>query len=145
MRSVASAADVDATATLLELWPYMQVADVAGNIPFSSEILDLWWQSQLVQTRAERSARGALMFAVFEALGDKVPAQYWTSLYEGAERQDESMPSLPAWRGTIIASREGRLGETVLLTLILLGEEGPGAGALLWPAHQRPTRCQRRP
>ncbi len=127
VRNAASTADVNATTTLLELWPYMQIADEAGNIPFSNEILDLWWQSQLATSRAERASKGALLFAVFEALGDQVPPRYWASLYEGAERQEDSMPALSAWRGTILAARAGRLGETVLLTLILLGEEGPGA------------------
>ncbi|MFN3232304.1 MAG: hypothetical protein ACE363_09120 [Alphaproteobacteria bacterium] len=127
VRNAASTADVNATTLLLELWPFMQVADVEGNIPFSNDILDLWWQSQFANSRAERAERGALLFAVFEALGDQVPPRYWASLYDGAERQQDSMPSLPAWRGTLMAARSGRLAETVLLTLILLGEEGPGA------------------
>jgi len=126
VRREASNANVDATARLLELWPYMQIADTTGKIPFSNEILDLWWQAQLVNTRAERASKGALLFAVFEALGNQVPQRYWTSLYEGAERADESMPALPAWRGTLLAARGGRLGETVLLSLVLLGEQGPG-------------------
>ena len=104
----------------------MQIADEGGNIPFSGDILDLWWQSQLIHPRAERARRGALLFSIFEALGKPVPEEYWSALYEGGERQDYSMPPLAIWRGAVSAGRTDRMGEAVLLSLAATGQNGPG-------------------
>ena len=127
VRSQALAGDVQATAALLELWPFMQIADESGDIPFSGDILDLWWQSQLVHPRAERARRGALLFSILEGLGKSVPEQYWHALYKGAEGQNYAMPPFAIWRGAVSAGRNDRMGEAVLLSLASIGDNGPGA------------------
>ena len=127
VRIQAATGDVAATTALLELWPLMQVADPQGAIPFDAEILDLWWQSQLIKPRAERARYAARVFALLEAVGKPVPPVYWSALYEGAEPNEVTMPALPIWRGAVSAGQGGRLGEAILMGLVSIGDQGPGA------------------
>jgi len=57
-----------------------------------------------------------------------VPESYWRELLSGPIRVTVSSPSAAAWHSLADASANFRLGETVLLALVVLGEDGP-AGA----------------
>lgn len=123
VQEAAAAGDARATFTQAQLWPLLVVAD--QETPFSENAFDGWWQGQSQLAGADRSRRGALFMAVLEGLGEPVPQAFWGGLYDGADQADGSVPPLPVWRGLNAAGEAGRLGETVLLALVVLGDGGP--------------------
>jgi hypothetical protein len=120
----ASGGDANATAAQDQLWPLMVVAD--SETRFDEQVFDGWWQDQSSLGGADRSRRGTVLMAVLEGLGMPVQQAFWGGLYDDAEAAQGTMPSLPVWRGLTPAAEAGRLGETVLLSLVVLGEAGPG-------------------
>jgi hypothetical protein len=119
----AAAGDAKATFTQAQLWPLLVVAD--PETQFSEDAFDGWWQGQSQLGGADRSRRGALLMAVLEGLGQPVPQAFWGGLYDGADQADGAVPPLPVWRGLNAAGEAGRLGESVLLSLVVLGDGGP--------------------
>jgi len=120
----ASGGDPNATVTQAQLWPLMVAAD--PEVRFDEPVFDGWWRNQSSLVRADRSRRATMLMAVLEGLGQPAPQTFWGGLYEGAEAADGRMPPLAVWRGLNAAAEAGRLGETVLLSLVILGDPGPG-------------------
>ncbi len=131
LRSAAANRDANATTDLIGLWPLMQMAAGSSQFPWSQDILDVWWQAQAVHPGPVRYARGLRVFSIFEALGQRVPAAYWSNLAAMEDLPDDrtvigdktvSSTNLLRLRD---AARRGQKGETVMLALICLGEDGP--------------------
>lgn len=122
VRAEADSAELGATSALLELWPLMQVAGAGGSVPWSDNILELWWQSQLVETRAERSRKGQLLYAILEAFDQPIDPAQWDAIYDGAVTEAVTMPPLVYWRGMMEAAQSDRVGEAVLLALAVIGD-----------------------
>ncbi len=125
LRAQAEGGDAQAASMLGALWPLLVVAD--PDQAFDEQALDAWWQGQADLDGADRSRRGALLMAVLEALGHPAPASFWTGLYDGAEAAGGVTPPLPVWRGLTAAGDAGRLGETVMLSLVAIGDGGPAS------------------
>ncbi|MGE0667065.1 MAG: hypothetical protein AB7O49_10960 [Sphingomonadales bacterium] len=123
VREEAAGGDPDATIVQAQIWPLMVVADAGAAV--SDGDLDSWWRTQALLSAGDLPARGPLLLSVLEGLGRPVEAGRWIDLY-GAEAVEARMPSLPVWRGLNAAAAANRLGETVLLSLVILGEPGPG-------------------
>ena len=70
-------------------------------------------------------ARASLLYNLLEGLGDLVPDPQWEELFDGPSQLATVMPRPAIWRAIDVASREVRVGETVLLSLLVLGEAGP--------------------
>ncbi|MCG8546023.1 MAG: hypothetical protein MJE12_17640 [Alphaproteobacteria bacterium] len=69
--------------------------------------------------------RAGLALTLFDAMGMDVPTEYWQMLLREPRWRSVALPS-PAFRRALDnASIAGRRGETVLLTLLILGREGP--------------------
>ena len=66
----------------------------------------------------------ALVYVLFDALGSPVPTQAWDPLFAAPLTVDGYLPSPAVGRSLDEASRSGRVGETVLLALIALGDAG---------------------
>lgn len=115
--------DKPAAEAMRALWPLATMADTQKALPWSPDTLDQWWQGQPAQGRQDR---GALLFAILEAMGYQIPDAAWTRLLEGAPLKETAAPALPYWRALLMAARDKRLGETALLSLIAMGEGGPG-------------------
>ncbi len=126
IRSIATAENIDATEALITLWPLKVVTDAEGMMPWSPEILELWWNSQLSFGFEERRDRASLLYSVLEALGYEVPEVAWNRLAAGDPGVETPQPALPYWRALLRAAEKQRLGETVLLVLISLDNEGLG-------------------
>lgn len=118
VRSAAFAGHVDATRALVDIWPMMVVSDQDNDIPWSKEILDLWWNGQMVLSPERRKEKASLFYAIAEALGHVVPEPMWQELI-GPLSQENSHPiPVAIWRNLIRAVAEKRQGETVLLSLL---------------------------
>jgi hypothetical protein len=136
LRNAAATRDASATTDLIGLWPLMQVAGATSRVPWSGEILQIWWQSQAIYPGAERVSRGLRVFTLLEALGRKIPANYWLELRsiaaanEVADQTGLSGASLSAqqlalMQGLREAAASKRLGESILWVAACLGEDGP--------------------
>lgn len=126
VRAEAGGGNVDATSALLDLWPLMQLAGSRDAMPWSENILALWWQARLVETRTERARKAQLLFSALEAFENAVPSDQWAQLYSGAAARPHNMPATTFWRSMMAAAQDGRIGETVLLAAIVIGEQNTG-------------------
>ncbi|MFQ5533898.1 MAG: hypothetical protein ACE5EM_03640 [Sphingomonadales bacterium] len=124
VRARAAEGDLDATKALLDMWPLFQIADPAGTLPWSEQILGLWWQGQSVLPAQERLERGRLLFALLEGLGQEIPGDFWAQLLDGPLAEAAGTPNMAVWRGMVAAAGHGRRAETVLLVLLALADDG---------------------
>lgn len=123
VRAEAGGGDLDATSALLDLWPLMQLAGLSEEIPWSENILALWWQARLIETHVERVRKAQLLFSALEAFEKAIPNDQWAQLYQGAGSQPYDMPATAFWRSMMAAAQDGRVGETVLLAAIVVGDQ----------------------
>ena len=122
IRADADGSELGAASALLELWPLLQVSGAGDSVPWSHNILELWWQSQLIETRAERARKGQLLYAILEAFDQPIEKAQWDIVSDGAVAEVVSMPPLVYWRGMIQAAQSGLVGETVLLAIAVIGD-----------------------
>ena len=105
-------------------WSILEVTS-GSKITFLDSETFFSWQSALRELSPESAiARTTLALAIFEALGYDIDPEYWRSLLNTIRRPTASTPD-PVLRRTLReASENGRIGETVLLGLLVLGREG---------------------
>lgn len=126
-RRNATGGDAEATRALINIWPLAILAANSGDIPWSDSILNLWWNGQMVLSPENRDAKATLFYALAEAFGYTVADDKWAELI--TENHTEGVQSIPlaVWREMIRAVGENKPAEAVLLSLIALGEDGPGS------------------
>jgi len=127
VRTAAFNGHVDATRALVDIWPMMVVSGYVASsedndVPWSNEILDLWWNGQMVLSPDQRQGKAALFYAIAEALGLIVPEAMWQEL-AGPIKIKQGHPSSVAipvaiWRSLIQSVSQKKLGETILLCLL---------------------------
>ena len=124
----------DAALAFLDLWPLIQLMDVKGTLGWNPDALKEWWEGE--QSLAGDSAyeRAAIVLTLMDAVGYEVPERLWQELMGASLTVTAYLPSVQLWRALETASQEFRIGETVLLSLLALGEVGP-AGANLTTLH----------
>jgi hypothetical protein len=126
----AAPSNPDAARAWTVLWPLAQLA--TRPAAWDPTMVMKWRAAQGPAGREDAGrARATLVFVLFEAVGQPVPADAWTSLVNGASA-GEPAPSEPAAIYALNhAVREQRRAETVALALIALGSRGPtGASPL---------------
>jgi hypothetical protein len=160
----------DTNKAIAQLMPIVRLMGSSEADEWHTAKISTWWASAKGQKDAV--AKAALLYSLFDALGEPVPAESWENLVTGGARRSVSMPNPALWfrlleateaagRGeggsesetaqstdiaTDIATDAGegasdagasigagrRVAETVLLSLLALGEAGPaGADPLL--------------
>ena len=119
--------DPQAGTAAASLWPYSRLA---GGTALSTD-------GTLATWRALRAGMGAgggevglhrgqtLLRAVFQALGERDPLS-WGQIASEGEAVNRIAPNAALLYALDEASESRRIGETVLLALIVLGAEGPG-------------------
>ncbi len=119
--------DSQAATAVASLWPYSRLA---GALASTWQVdLTTWAEVQVSLTPEQIAQRQLLLRTIFAALGESDPL-LWSDLI-GAQSLDQlatSQPDAALIYALSEASQSGRLGETVLLCLLALGEQGP-AGA----------------
>ncbi|MBH61934.1 MAG: hypothetical protein CL569_05695 [Alphaproteobacteria bacterium] len=115
----------DAALAFLDLWPLIQLMDVEGSLGWNPDALLGWWEGE--RSRAGDSAyeRAAIVLTLMDAVGYDVPESLWQELMEASLTVTAYLPSVQLWRALETASQDFRVGETVLLSLLALGEVGP--------------------
>lgn len=110
-------------AELASLMPVARLSGFEGAAEWNMENLHEWW----VAVKDSEGARdkAAMLAATLEALGEYVPDSIWTDLIAGTSHTAMMAPYPSHWFLLGDASSRGRVGETVLLSLVSLGDGGP--------------------
>jgi hypothetical protein len=113
----------ESAAALASLMPLARLAGSSDAEKWQAAEIAAWWDRVKGQEGAR--AQAALLFSLLEAVDEPVPPGLWDSLLDGPPRLNATVLQ-PAWWFRIeSAAKGGRIGETVLLALIALGEGGP--------------------
>ncbi len=107
------------------LKPLMRIAGSPQASDWKPRNLQDWWQA--VEQREQARTQAAMVFTMLAAFNNVIPDSFWAPLAQGPESVFVTMPHAFVWRSLETASRRGRLAETVLLSLISIGEKGPGS------------------
>jgi hypothetical protein len=119
-----------AAKAVLDLWPLMQLSDVNKELGWNPQAIDAWFPTQQkLLGEAVAAERSGLLFILLDALGYGLPDATWDGLLQGSLTITAYMPSSALVRSLEGAASNNRLGETVLLGLLALGDVGPRGAA----------------
>jgi hypothetical protein len=112
----------DSRQLLTEVGPLVHLAGANDGEPWSDDHLRRWAAGLADNESSRRHA--ALLYTLIEALDGSVPEDLWANLLEGPQRVTIAMPRPALWQRLHAATDAGRVGETILLALIALGDGG---------------------
>jgi hypothetical protein len=117
-----------ASTAAAELWPYSRLA--GGGAMTTDGNLAAWRDLRENMDRenvdaADLGRSQTLLRAAFQALGERDPLP-WGQIAAEGEAANRAAPSAALLYALDEASESRRIGETVLLSLIVLGADGPG-------------------
>lgn len=121
----AAFAEPDGAYAASVLWPLIAIGDREGSLPWSEERLDDWLTRQQELPDEVRAPRVTLMLSVLEGLGYAPAGGRWTTLLDGPLTVSRLMITPALASGLAEAAAAGRIGETVLLALLALGDLAP--------------------
>ena len=163
----------DTAKAIDQLMPIVRLMGSSEAAEWNTTKLSAWWET--VKERPNPDDDAAMLYSIFDALGEPVPADSWKKLVTGANRRTVTMPNPALWFRLLEATEAARrpepekktaksdetasdaaggafevrdpgtgdsgsaaprvrrrVAETVLLSLLALGEAGPaGADPLL--------------
>lgn len=123
LRQDASPAAAEA---LRALWPYERVADAPAAAPFGPQMIAAWRATQPPGTpKPDLDRRHTLILGLLQALGEPVASADWMVPLTDATVDPAPVPDAAILRALDMAAAHGRIGETVALSVIALGNEGP--------------------
>lgn len=124
--------ELAATAEAL-LWPVAWLADAEGRRSDATPLakrFEAWRQSQQRLDAAALRHRAPLVATLVFSSGERPDPSIVTPLLAGdLARESAPMPNLGLWLGVGAALESGRIGETALFSLALLGPEGAAGAA----------------
>lgn len=126
VRRSAVGGNADATRALINIWPLFVLTDESNSVPWSDDILDLWWNGQMVLSPENRDGRATLFYVMAEASGHRVSEAKWAELVSNNQLENVASISYGVWREMIRAVGENKPAEAIILSLIAMGDEGPG-------------------
>ena len=134
----------DAAAAMLQLAPLLYVGPGAGQDNRLGTAMDSvmdtvmagWWQGEVANAGAGRYQRAIRLFGLLSALGRDVSGDLWLPLFSARpiSHDADKKADIQGFQGSAAslllglqrAAKAGRRGETVLFSLLLLGDGGPG-------------------
>lgn len=125
-RQVVSDNEPSAALAVLKLWAPLTVGASSDSLPWTPTVLADWWRGVLSLSSTEAQTMGSTVLTVFDAVSLEVPDEVWDDLTVMAESVLVNRPSVGALRGLQAAALAGRVGETVLYSLVILGDAHPG-------------------
>jgi hypothetical protein len=105
------------------LWPMMRLA-FGEQIDDGGGGMEAWWNQFDPEEENERRARGAVYAALMTGLGDDAVDPLLPFLVIGPQQTSENMPKSVLIDAMTRSADAGRIGQTVLLALVVLGEGG---------------------
>lgn len=112
-----------ASTAAASLWPYSRLA---GGAALTTDGNLAAWRDLREGMGDDAPGRGqTLLRAAFQALGEQDPLS-WSQIVAEGEAANRAAPNAALLYALEEASESRRTGETVLLALIVLGENGPG-------------------
>ena len=124
-RLVVSDAEPNAALAVLKLWAPLMMGVSHNPLPMAPAALADWWTGVVSLDPAQAQSIGGAVLTTFEAVGIDTTADVWDSFTGFAAPVLVERPSVGALRGLATAASAGRIGETVLLSLVILGEAHP--------------------
>ncbi|MBL4602156.1 MAG: hypothetical protein JKY84_05390, partial [Emcibacteraceae bacterium] len=98
-----------------------------GDIPWSGDILNLWWNGQMVLAPQNRDDKAALFYAVAEAFQYEVSEEKWADLITDNHPENVQAIPLAVWCELIKSVGENKPAQSIILSLIAMGQDGPGS------------------
>jgi hypothetical protein len=122
--------DGDASKLQAQLWPLLHLAalDEGGYDPVR---LLAWYDAQSAKPAAALAERASLLFGLFGALGDKVPAAAWLPLLVNTSDAPRPVPGTATLLELGTAAADARLGEAVALAATTIGPRDPTSAGTL--------------
>lgn len=112
----------DMARALTALMPVARLSGFEGADAWTIERLPEWWAGASKEPGAR--AQGAMLAAALDGLGEMVPEALWVELSQGDTHVDTRVPD-PSLSFLLEGSAsQARVGETVLVSLVMLGEGG---------------------
>ena len=130
-RTSIEAADVSAA-----MWPIERQLQPSLINRFTPLRLKRWEETR---PSSRLQSDKALILSTLTALGETVTNADWMSLMGREVSQTSDYPSPHIWNGLDNAANNQRIGETVLMALIALGEEGPAGASPIVLSHVMTT------
>ena len=115
--------DKDAATALAALVPLAKLAGSVEGQGFQAADLPKWWDT--IKSRDNARALAEVFFSLYDLMIEPVPAEAWDPLLQATERTPVAVVSTALLARLDSASRNKRIGETVLIVLLALGEGGP--------------------
>lgn len=121
--------DPHAAAAILEMAPLIYVADIGDRVPVPAQALSIWWRQQNEADTGPAPHDRALLLALLEALRRPVPEALWLDSFDTTVVQSGAAPVPAVARQLRLAAAAGRRAEAALLSLTILGDDGPQSTA----------------
>lgn len=115
----------ESAAAVTALRPILRLAGSAEVSDWKPEDLTAWWAN--AKKTGAGPGQAGLLLSLFDAFGEAVPGDLSAALLEEPGRLMAAVPEAALWFRLRDAAAAGRIGETVLLSLVTLGEDGPAA------------------
>ncbi len=115
----------ESASAVTALRPIFRLAGSPEVADWKPEELSAWW-ADAKKTEGARG-RAGLLLSLFDAFDEPLPEGLPAELLDEPGRIMAPVPEPPLWFRLRDAAAAGRIGETVLLSLVTLGEEGPTA------------------
>ena len=115
----------------VSLWPVMALAEQTTGEPFKPDLFDAWLKVNGGTATPEAAQRASLTVTLMKALGLQVPDQVVLDITLGGGNETASVPPPALVDALGKAAAEQRSGETGLLSLAALGNDGPTRASTL--------------
>jgi len=111
---------IEAAGITDSLWPldHLLTPFSQGRPPAQTMLA---WQAALTGTETAKRDMKEMLLNLLVATGDMVTAEDWLPTLSGRAFTDARQPAPHLWHGLALAARDGRLGEAVAISLIVLG------------------------
>ena len=114
-----------------EIRPLAKLAGAIEDEDWQPQMLADWWA--ILKKRNETNPDDSevsrnlaiLVYCLLDGLGEDVPDAHWEVAMNGPVRVSTVMPQPAIWRSLEVAASNKRVGETVLLSLLAIGQTGP--------------------
>ncbi|NQV85203.1 MAG: hypothetical protein HQ494_15435 [Rhodospirillales bacterium] len=114
----------EAAQAITQLMPVIRLMGSSEAAEWNTIKLSSWWKT--VRDRKDADQDAALLYSLFDALGEPVPVETWGALMTGNERRAISMPEAALWFRLIDATKAA--SESAPNSKPVLSDSAPSEG-----------------